>query len=73
MTSGTPPTPGPPRLPVSVRSRRTLAGWQQWRKDRDTFVPAERKTEDEYDALDHRERVVYDWHRRLTSSNLPFS
>lgn len=72
MSSRAPTPPQRPQLPRVIRSRRTFAGWQQWRADRHQFVPAPRMGQDEYDRLQARERVLYDHYRGLTNSNLPF-
>ena len=57
--------PGPP--PV----RETLAGWQQWRATRGSFMPAPRLDLAAWRALPPRRRMLYDLHRAATHANLP--
>jgi hypothetical protein len=56
--------PGPP--PV----RETLAGWQQWRATRGTFVPAPRLSQSGYQALTPGHRALHDLHRTVTHVNM---
>jgi hypothetical protein len=57
--------PGPPP------ARETLAGWQQWRTSRGSFVPAPRLDRAAWRALSPRRRMLYDLHRAATHANLP--
>lgn len=45
-------------------------GWQQWRKIRDTFVPAPRLTPADYQSLSPRRRALHDLHRTATHVNM---
>jgi hypothetical protein len=45
-------------------------GWQQWRRIRDTFVPAPRLTPADYQALSKRQRALHDLHRTATHVNM---
>lgn len=57
--------PGPPP------ARETLAGWQQWRTSRNSFVPAPWLDRAAWRALPQRRRMLYDLHRAATHANLP--
>src|SRR5216683_1383025 len=64
MTAGHQATQPPP-------VRETLAGWQQWRTTRGSFVPAPRLDRAAWRALSPRRRMLYDLHRAATHASLP--
>jgi hypothetical protein len=45
-------------------------GWQQWRTNRGSFIPAPRLSLAEYQALSARSRALHDLHRTATHVNL---
>ncbi|MFJ1732993.1 AAA family ATPase [Streptomyces sp. NPDC088254] len=51
--------------------RDTYTGWQDWRTNRRSFVPAPRLSLAEWKALSPRERSLYDLHRTATHVHLP--
>src|SRR5438105_2561480 len=63
--------PVPFVLPGPPPARETLAGWQQWRATRGSFVPAPRLDRAAWRALPPRRRMLYDLHRAATHANLP--
>jgi len=69
----TDPVAGPARflLPGQPPMRDTLEGWQQWRTDRHSFVPAPRLNLKAWQALSPRQRMLHDLHRTATHANLP--
>ena len=58
-------------LPAPPPARETLAGWQQWRASRGSFVPAPRLDKAAWRALPPQRRMLYDLHRAATHANLP--
>ncbi|MGP3916003.1 AAA family ATPase [Nonomuraea sp. 10N515B] len=50
--------------------RTTWEGWQQYRRTRDTFIPAPRLTQAEYQSLTPRRRALHDLHRTATHVNM---
>jgi hypothetical protein len=58
-------------FPGQPPARETLAGWQQWRATRGSFVPAPRLGKAAWRALSPRRRMLYDLHRAATHANLP--